>query len=299
MSCPAHFYHVFCKGACFNHSFAILSCVFCFASGICVFAARSQPHLLGAYNDEPTHATWLADRPAFKHSFKPKNDQFCQEALSFFGENLLAIHNMKICLRDLSHYSSAHCSGFLFVLRFVCHCFCFCVLFFLIRFHKPSWLVKKKPSKAMTRLRSVLKGCTKQIRKIGWLGCRGRYADWTSGDEKHLKTKQGPSGNFATNKQHPQTTDIVTSTNHAHNTWNLNWCSIRYVTSCTTWGVTIACLVSRRALILSCCYRAHLYPYHGILSFGKSHAFACVFQPNLFSNDGGVPRCSSISKLDC
>ena len=62
----------------------------CFVSGICVSLPQTNPVSFGAYTDEPTHATWLADGPAFKHSFKPKNDQFCQKALSFLGEILLA-----------------------------------------------------------------------------------------------------------------------------------------------------------------------------------------------------------------
>ena len=81
---------------------------------------------------------------------------------------------------------------FVLVLGLVCHCFLFlCFVFWSVSTSLVG-LQKKQPSKATTRLRSVLKGCTKQIRKIGWLGCHGRYVDWTSGDDKHFKDKTKP-----------------------------------------------------------------------------------------------------------
>ena len=175
-----------------SDSFAILSCVFRFVSGICVSPPQTNPISFGAFPDEPAHAaTWLADRPSIKHSSKPKNESICQKALSFFWEILLAHPQYQGLLARFVSSQSADCSGF--PLRFglfTCHCFCFCVYFDL--FPQALLVYKTAAIKSRDRVRSVLKGCMKQIRKIGWHGCRGRYADWTSGDDQRFKNKTRP-----------------------------------------------------------------------------------------------------------
>ena len=219
MSCPTHFYQVFCKGACFNHSLAILSCVFVLFLAFVFRRHKPTPsplvHML--MNQPMPHDLLIAPHSNIVSSQRTIN--FVRKLYRFWRKFASPSTARRSACTICLIAGLQVVVDFLFVVGFVCHClFVFAFCFFLIRFHKPCYLVKKQPSKAMTRLRSVLEDARN---KSGKSDGSAAVADTQTEQVAMInpsKTKQGPSGNFATNKQHPQTTDIVTSTNHAHNT---------------------------------------------------------------------------------